>query len=412
MRIIYLHQYFNTPAMPGGTRSYEMARRLVNAGHEVHMITSDRRSEGGGGLYRTVEAGIQVHWLPIPYGNAMPYHRRIWAFFAYALRAGLYASRIRGDLVFATSTPLTVALPAVYAKKRQKVPMVFEIRDLWPELPIAIGALKGPLIVLARRLERFAYRHSKQIIALSPGIKEGVLRTCYPEKNIHVIPNSCDIDLFQVAHEKGVAFRKKFEWLSTRPLVVYAGTFGRINGVGYLPKLASEVLSLDTDIRFLAIGEGYEEKTIKRMAFELGVLDKNFFMLPSLPKSQIPDIFSAATITMSTFIDLPQMWANSANKFFDSLAAGRPVAINYEGWQADLLRETGAGVVLPPNDMPRGAKILVKAITDYRWVKKAGKAALDLARNRFSRDRLANQLEKVLIKAANGHRAMSGRSLR
>ena len=401
MRIIYLHQYFSTPAMPGGTRSFEMARRLVAADHEVYMITSDRVSNNSDDWYRTIEAGIQVHWLPVRYGNTMPYHERIKAFFRFATKAGLYANRIRADVVFATSTPLTITIPAVYAAKQQKIPMVFEVRDLWPELPIAVGAIKGPMIPPARWLERFAYRHSKEIVALSPGMKEGIVQIGYPPERVHVIPNSCDLELFQVTAEAGVAFRNRFSWLGDRPLVIYAGTFGRINGVGYLARLAAEILSLAPEVRFLAVGGGYEYDMVSKLARDLGVLDRNFFMIPQLPKAEMPALFSAATISTSMFIDLPQMWANSANKFFDSLAAGKPVAINYKGWQANLLNQTGAGLVLPPNDLLSAARLLVNAIKDQNWLTKAGKAALSVARTRFNRDLLARQLETVLVNAAS-----------
>ena len=158
MKIVYLHQCVVTPDMPGGTRSYEMGRRLVEAGHEVHMITSDQSGRIGAseGWRFTEEAGIHVHWTTVPYGNEMPYGERIKAFFLFAWRSAREAARVGGDLVFATSTPLTIALPAVYAAKRCGIPMVFEVRDLWPAVPIALGALKNPLSRrLARRLEHF-----------------------------------------------------------------------------------------------------------------------------------------------------------------------------------------------------------------------------------------------------------------
>jgi glycosyltransferase involved in cell wall biosynthesis len=401
MKIIYLHQYFNTPQMSGGTRSYEMAKRLVADGHELHMITSDRTGKTSDDWYRTTEAGIHVHWLPVRYGNTMPYNERIKAFFKYAFKAGLYAGRFKADVIFATSTPLTIALPAVYASTRLKIPMVFEVRDLWPELPIAIGALKDPLIMPSHWLEHFAYRNSTAIVALSPGMKEGVVRTGYPPERVHVIPNSCDLDLFQVPAEAGVVFRKRFPWLGDRPLVIYAGTFGRINGIGYLAKLAAETRSLAPEVRFLVIGGGYEFDMVSNLARDLGVLGQNFFVMPQLPKADMPALFSAATISTSTVIDLPQMWSNSANKFFDSLAAGKPVAINYKGWQANLLKQTGAGLVLSPNDLPSAARSLVNGIKDQNWLTKAGKAALSLAHTRFNRDLLARQLETVLVNAAS-----------
>lgn len=148
MKILYLHQYFTTPSMAGGTRSYEMARRLVAWGHEVHMITTDREGifDPKQKWYETDEAGIHVHWTPIPYSNKMSYGQRIKAFFAFSWRAARKAAKIGGDVVFATSTPLTIAIPGVYASKRLKIPMVFEVRDLWPELPIAIGSSKKSFI--------------------------------------------------------------------------------------------------------------------------------------------------------------------------------------------------------------------------------------------------------------------------
>lgn len=399
MRIVYLHQYFNTPQMSGGTRSYEMARRLVAAGHQVHMITTDRSPQARAGWRVTEEAGIIVHWLPVPYSNRMAYSERIKAFGRFAWYAARRAAAFPADVVFATSTPLTIALPAVYAARRQKIPMVFEVRDLWPELPIAVGALKGPLIPPARWLERFAFRNASYIVALSPGMKEGIARQGVSPERIFVIPNSADIALFSVGEEAGRAFRSQFEWLQDRPLILYAGTLGRINGVGYLAEIAARMAHLDAEVRFMVIGDGYEKASIIERAKSLGVLNRNFFLLPSLPKKEMPAVYSAATIATSLVIDLPALWANSANKFFDALAAGKPIAINYNGWQADLLRETGAGIVMPPADAEAAAQQLAELVHDHERLVRAGAAAQKLAEERFDRDRLAAELEAVLTKA-------------
>lgn len=399
MRVIYLHQYFTTPQMSGGTRSYEMARRLVASGHEVHMITTDRTQAAHGNWHITDEAGIVVHWLPVPYSNRMSYPDRIRAFLRFAWRSATYAARIPTDVVFATSTPLTIALPAVYVAQRQRIPMVFEVRDLWPDLPIAVGALKGPMIPLARWLERFAYRHSAQIVALSPGMKEGVVRAGYPTERVHVIPNSADLELFAASSEQVKAFRWQFEWLQDRPLVIYAGTLGRINGVEYLARLAAAVQPLNSDVCFLVVGDGAEQEKVLTTAKQMGVYGRNFFMLPSFPKSQMPTILAAADVAVSLVINLPQLWANSANKFFDALAAGKPVAINYLGWQADLLRETGAGIVLDANNLQNAAAELLDLIQDKGRLAAAGMAARRLAEERFDRNHLARQLERVLLLA-------------
>ena len=130
--------------MSGGTRSYEFARRLVSMGHQVNMITSWRDPDGRNSWFSTNEDGINVHWLPVPYSNSMSYSQRLFSFFRFAILSARKAASLPADVVFATSTPLTIVLPAFYASRCQSVPMVFEVRDLWPELPIAMGALRNP----------------------------------------------------------------------------------------------------------------------------------------------------------------------------------------------------------------------------------------------------------------------------
>ena len=400
MKITYLHQYFHTPDVPGSTRSFEMARRFVARGHEVNLITSDRHAEAGSGWRVSEEAGIHVHWLPVPYSNEMSTRERIGAFFKFARGAAQKAAHLPTDLVFASSTPLTIALPAVWAAKRHRVPMVFEVRDLWPELPIAMGALKGaPTIYTAERLERFAYRNAAHVIALSPGMKAGVVKTGYPAARVHVIPNSCDLALFDVPASVGKTFRAQHDWLGERPLVVYVGTMGQINGVSYMAELAAKVRAEAPEVRFAVYGGGYDYNTLKTRAQELGVLNETLFMPGPIPKKQVPAVLSAATLASSLFIDLREMWDNSANKFFDGLAAGRPVLINYGGWQADILRETGAGLVVDPHNLDAAKDALLKALRDEAWLKNAGQKARKLAEERFSRDGLAAELVEVLEQA-------------
>jgi glycosyltransferase involved in cell wall biosynthesis len=398
VRIVYLHQYFNTPAMSGGTRSYEFARRFVEAGHEVHTITSVRegRADARGWRQEQIE-GITVHWFPVPYSNRMDYGARIGAFMRFAVAAGRRAARIGGDVVFATSTPLTIALPGVFAARRLRVPMVFEVRDLWPELPIAVGALKNPaLVASARWLERFAYRNAAHVVALSPGMAEGVVRAGYPADQVTIVPNSCDLTLFEPHEEAREEFLRSHPHLRGAPLVVYAGTLGPINGVGYLVDVARAMWKIAPEVRFLIAGDGKEAELVRRKASDAGVLDRNLWMIDPLPKEQVPGVLAAATVATSLFVDLPEMWANSANKFFDALASGTPLLINYQGWQAELLEESGAGIVVSPTDPERAAEALHGLIRDRQRLESASAAAARLARERFDRDTLAADLLSVL----------------
>jgi len=397
MRIIYLHQYFITPDMAGGSRSYEMARRLVAAGHEVHMVTSSQDGPAGAEWTETVEAGIRVHWTPVPYNNQMGYRDRVLAFFRFAWRAARKAAALGGDVIFATSTPLTIAIPAVYAARRSRIPMVFEVRDLWPRVPIAIGALRNPLLKwAARRLEKFAYDNAARVVALAPGMRDEIVSSGYPADRTVVIPNGCDLDVFA---EPGSATdpRGEFEWLGDRPLVVFTGTFGLVNGTAYLARLAASVSRIDPEIRFVAIGEGREFASTMELARELRVLDKCFFMLGKLPKHDVAAWVRAADMTIALFTGPEIVWRDAVqNKFFDSLAAGTPVANNFRGWQAIVAEEAGAGIILSADDIDAAAADIVSRLRDREWLAKAAAAARNLGVERFNRDDLARALDQLL----------------
>ncbi len=411
MRIVYLHQYFATPSGSSGTRSFEMARRLVAAGHEVHVVTSSRLIEGPdrGWGEQTVE-GIHVHALANIYSDNMGTIRRIWSYARFALLSMRRARSLGGDVVFATSTPLTISIPGVWASWRNSIPMVFEVRDLWPEMPIAIGALKNRFaIVIARWLEKVTYRRSERVVALSPQMAEGVVATGYEPARVATIPNSCDFDLFSVSPTAGEAFRRRDAWIGDRRLVLYAGSFGQVNDLAYLVRLAEAVYRRDPEIRFLLVGEGREEEHVRSEALRLGVLDVNLKMCGPMPKTEVVSALSAADVACSIFIDLPEMWANSANKWFDALASGTPTLVNYRGWQAELLEATGAGLVVSATDLELAADDLVERLHDPSWCTIAGEAAEELGRARFDRDDLAHQLEDVLEQAVGDHGSRSRR---
>lgn len=403
MRVVYIHQHFRTPAMSGGTRSYEFARRLVRRGHSVEMITA--RAEPRGRTRDTWnvtdEAGVRVHWCAVPYSNEMGLRARIAAFTRFAIQATRRARTLPRDVVLASSTPLTVAVPGVIAARSRGVNMVFEVRDVWPEVPIALDVLRNPL---ARRaalaLEAWAYRNAATVIALSPDMATSV-STRFPGVELEVIPNAADTDLFGVVAERDVArFRRQRTWLGDRPLIVYAGTLGAVNNVGYVVELARWLRPLDPDIRVLVVGAGKEREEVVHLAHRRGVLDRNLFLEPPVPKRDMPALLRAADLAISSVAPVKELHANSANKVFDAFAAGCPVLINHGGWLRDVLEESGAGVSLPATD-PRAAAALVAArLRDTRWLDDARAAARRLAAERFDRDQLFDRFEQVLLRAA------------
>lgn len=382
--------------MAGGTRSYEFARRLVERGHEVHVIAGE---PAGDRTRISTEAGIVVHWLPVPYDNSMTYRRRLWAFLGFVVRSAAVAGRLRHDLVFATSTPLTVAIPGAYAARRRRVPMVLEVRDVWPELPIAVGALRSPASRwAARRLETWAYHRSAHVIALSPGMADSIRRR-FADVAVTVVPNSSDRALFADADRAGARLRDATPWLEDRPMILYAGALGLVNGVDYVVRMAARLADTDPDVRIVILGDGRMREQIRGLAAELGVLDRNLFLLGPVAKVEVVAFFGACDLAVSVFRNLPELGNNSPNKVFDAFAAGRPVAVNHGGWIAELIAASGAGLVLPPDD-PGGAAAAVAAFVRDRPAWEAARtAACALARDRFDRDLLFQDFERVLISA-------------
>lgn len=405
LKIIYLHQYFITPSEGGGTRSYEFARRFVEAGHEVHVVSSGKPRNPGvdDGWWVEKVAGIHVHRLPVPYSNNMGFAARVRAFFWFAFRARSYATNIRGDIVFATSTPLTIAIPGIYAAKKLGVPLVFEVRDLWPEAPRQMGELTNPLLLwFARRLELSAYRNAQHVVALSPGMKAGVLEAGVQENRVTIIPNSCDLSLFHPDVD-GSTVRETLK-LGDRLVLAYFGTMGAANGLDFVLDAAVELKRRgETGAVFVLHGDGKMRLHLERRKV-VEALDNVVFSGPS-DKNVVTHIAAAADVGLTIFKNLPILYTCSPNKMFDTLAAGRPVLTNMPGWLSDILVTNGCGFGVRPDDSIDFADKVQQLVRCRVDLPAMGLRARKLAEREFSRDVLAKQLEAVLVAAVSNYKS-------
>jgi len=403
MNVIYLHQYFCTPSMSSGTRSYEMARRLVKRGHKVYMISSKHSHSGFKEKNFSFEEGISVWWLPVKYSNNMSFFQRIYSFIVYCIFAYRIGRKLNYELVFASSTPLTVAIPGIFLSKIKKVPFVLEVRDLWPAIPIELKIIRNTfLIKLSQYLERISYHLSDKIIALSNGMREGIVDTGIKESKITVIPNGSDIELFNINSKLDNGLIAQNDWIDTdKDIIIYSGAIGRVNGLSYMAFMAEEMIKLNPSVLFCIIGDGIEKDKVNLLAKKLGILNNNFYMVPKMSKKKLPQILSISTVLTSFVINEKILWNNSANKFFDGLASGKPIMINYEGWQADILYQYSAGIVVPPDDPIAGAKKLYNLLEDKKRLQSFGQAGLELAKTVFNRNELYKSFENVLLEVSD-----------
>ena len=176
-----------------------------------------------------------------------------------------------------------------------------------------------------------AYRISDRVVALSPGMAEGVARTGFPRDRIHVIPNSSDLELFTVDDSVGKQWRERHAELGAGPLAVYCGALGLANDVMWLVDVAAQ-LPEESDLSIVVVGQGTLRGDMVAKASQLGLIGSRLHFLDPVPKSEMPAILNAAAVSFSILGDHPALRASSPNKLFDALASGRPTAINYEGW--------------------------------------------------------------------------------
>ncbi len=403
MRIVYIHQHFATTKSATGTRSYEMAQRLIQRGHQVTMICgalelSDFTSDLKERVTRLDVDGIDVRCVNQPYANKMGFYQRMWAFLRFAQTAQRVAMDVKPDLIFATSTPLTVGIPAMRASRRLRVPFVFEVRDLWPELAVALEVVRSrALIKAARWLERKTYFSAKRIIALAPGMKEGICETGYPAEWVTIVPNGCDLDLFRPSETRttrddlgGDDFK-----------LVFTGAHGLANGLDAVIDAAAELKRRgERGVKFVMIGHGREKaRLIERTRTEdLGayVIWKDL-----MPKRDLAALLPQLDAGMMILKNVKGFYyGTSPNKFFDYIASGMPVLNNYPGWLAGMIEESNCGRVVPPDD-PAAFADAVIWMRDHRDECRAmGRRARLLAEARFGRDTLGERFVDTIELAA------------
>jgi len=406
MRVLYFHQHFSTRSGATGTRSYEVARRLVARGHEVVMVCGalSNGSSGLSGPFRRgrregLVDGIRVIEFAVPYSNSQGFLKRVQVFLSFIVSASGVAMREKYDLAFATSTPLTVGIPGVLARWLRRKPFVFEVRDLWPELPRAMGVIRSRLLLrLLDMLEWVCYHSAHACVGLSPGVSEGIRKRGIPAARVTTIPNGCDLDLFRPA---AAVRHEPIEGISDDDFVAaFTGTHGAANGLDAVLDAAAELQREgQAGIKLLFVGQGREKDRLRERAVREGL--NNCVFAEPMPKQALAQLLGGRVdVGLMILANVPAFYyGTSPNKFFDYLASGLPVLANYPGWMAEMIEQQQIGAVIPPGDAPAFAAALCELASDRPRLEEMGGRAREFAR-RFDRDELVDQLIAVLERTA------------
>ncbi len=365
----------------------------MRAGHSVTMVCGSY-SQGKTGLHapfdkgrrRGVVDGIDVIEFDLDYGNHMGFAQRVGVFSKFALGSIGVALREPADVVFATTTPLTAGIPGIFARWLRRKPFVFEVRDLWPELPKAMGVITNPVVLwLMSILEWVSYRSANRLVGLSPGIVEGIAARGVDKTRIAMVPNGCDLDLFS-----GPASAWRPDGVhEDQLLAIFTGTHGPANGLDAVLSAAALLRQRGRDdIRIALVGQGRDKAPLQARA-ETENLDNVLFLDP-VPKTQLAGLMAGADIGLQVLRNVPAFYyGTSPNKFFDYISAGLPVLNNYPGWLAGLIDDHDCGFAVPPDDPTAFADALIVAADDRDALRRKGEKAHALAASAFSRGKLS-----------------------
>lgn len=394
MKILYIHQYFVTPQEPGATRSYWISKELVKRGHHVTVITGNSESKHEPGRFD--RDGIDVIYVNNYYNNTQTKIQKVWSFIKFIFQSIKVAAKEEDvDIVYATSTPLTIGAVALALRAIKGWRYVFEVRDLWPEFPIQVGAVTNPVLIwLLRKFEKRIYERSEHVVALSPGMQEGVIKAGTPVEKTSMIPNMSKPDIFY-PHEVNMDIVKQFDIDLTKFNVIHFGMLAVANGLEYIVKAAIELKkSGDDSIQFLFMGEGAMQPMLEEMVREYDLHNVRF--LGNYKVGIVAEVTNCCDASITSFKNLPILATNSPNKLFDSLSAGKTIIVNSAGWTKDMVEKDNCGFYVDPEKPEMLADKLLEIKDNKPLLEKWGKNARRLSVEVYDKAKLSAQVADVL----------------
>ena len=399
MHVAVFSQYHTNPDCPATSRHYTLLAHLAKT-HRVTLLTTPAWQ--GQRLTREFPwepPGVELREAAIPYANKMGPARRALAFAhyaAWAVRAGMRIDK--PDVIWGISTPLTAAWAAAQVARRRRVSWVFEVQDLWPAFPIAMGVVPT---ALARqqlyRMEKRLYESARHILPLSPDMTRYVTDLGIPAAKVTTVLNGTDLDLAARATPEAVEALRQAQGLAGKRVVLYAGTFGRANDMPTLVAAAEALVAHDADAVWLFLGHGFFEPLVAAAAARW---PGRIRLVGGQARHEVFAWFGLAAVSVVSFLGLPVLDANSPAKLYDSLAVGTPVVVTNAGWTKTLVEEYGCGWYVPAGNASALAAQLCQLLEQPELLATAGVQGRALAIREFDRQQLAARVQAILENVA------------
>jgi len=412
MRILLIHQYFLENDDAGGSRWNEMARIWTKLGHEVTVIAGMMHANGfekrqeykGKYIFIKQHGDVLVYRTHVSEEYNSGFFGRLRGYFSFMLSslwAGLFQVKGKFDLVLVTSPPLFVGVTGYLLSRIKRIPMVFEIRDLWPESAIDTGVLTNKWIIkMALAFESFIYAKSIKINVLTPAFQKNLEERKNVKSNkIIYIPNAADFGLSDnLLREFDREHFRLEQGFSDKFVITYVGAHGVANHLDQILDAARALA--DSNVLFLLIGEGMEKARLQEKAKLMKL--KNVIFLDSVPKNEVFKYILASDMGASVLKKVDTFKTVYSNKTFDYFSCKKPVLMAIDGVSRELVETAKAGVYVEPENTRAFNTIIRQYLNNPQRLKEEGENGYRFAKTNFDRQVLAkkyiNELQKAVSK--------------
>lgn len=408
MHILFFSHYFPPEVNAPASRTYENCKRWVNQGHTVTVITCVPNCPNGvvydGYRNRLFQKenidGIEVIrvWTYIAANEGTV--KRIINYLSYMISATLAAVfRKKSDIVIATSPQFFCGWAGVLTSKIKRIPFILEIRDIWPESIVAVGAMRNSIFIrILEKLEKIMYASACHIVTVGEGYRDVLLKKGVRNDKISIITNGVDCDLFKPVAQN-INLKKKFG-INGEFVCSYCGTIGMASGLDIVLRAAEELKEKgDKSTVFLLVGDGANRKALEAERESKSL--HNVIFTGRVEKHMVPDILSLSDACLIHLRKADLFTTVIPSKFFEAAGMGRPIINGVAGQAARFVEKANAGI----NIEPESAEDLLEALTilknDHNLSRSFSKSGEDYVKKHFNRDVLAERYMQVIIRVAD-----------
>lgn len=406
MHILFLCHYFPPEVNAPASRTYENAKRWVRAGHRVTVLTCHPSHPGGvvyPGFRNSVHAwdekdGIRVLRVGTYLSANKGFVKRTANYVSFMFSAMAQCWRVKDvDVVVSTSPQFFCGMAGYFVSRLKRRPWVLEIRDLWPESIIAVGAISNRRVIKALEgIESFLYRKADHIVSLTRAFKRHIMDRGIADQKVSIVTNGADLERFAPADRMNDV-RRELGLGESVFLASYIGTHGMAHGLNTILKAARR-LENEPDIRFLLVGDGAERDKLLKAKEDMGLT--NVIMLGQQPKERMPDFLAASDACLVLLIKSELFKTVLPSKIFEAMAMKRPIVLGVEGESRELIEEAGCGICIEPENDQELAETVLRLARTPELCRQLGERGAEFVAQRFDRETLAREYLSILKRAA------------